>query len=67
LINEIELKDMSASTHSGQQEDFLLEGDLTIQKVKIDSLNKPIDENNFHYDAIRCFCFKYQVYHSRSL
>ena len=55
LINEIELKDMSASTHSGQQEDFLLEGDLTIQKVKIDSLNKPIDENNFHYDAIRCF------------
>jgi hypothetical protein len=63
LIDELKLTDINTIVHTGQQEDISLHGSATIETIKIDSLDKPFDKNNFHFEAIQCFAsdIKYTV------
>ncbi|MBS1597866.1 MAG: DUF748 domain-containing protein [Bacteroidetes bacterium] len=54
-INELRLSDIKASIQERNQEKISFEGNCTIESIKIDSLNKSFDKNNFSFGAFHAF------------
>jgi len=53
-IGELKLSETNASIHNNDMENMSLQGNLTIESIKIDSPNKSFNKNNFHFEAVRC-------------
>ena len=54
-IGELKLNDMNASVREGENEHARAEGSIIVNDIRIDSLDKSFNKNNFHFEGLRCF------------